>query len=274
MKRLWKRYRSLNDLRYRLLFALRNAWDSRRNIRWCDDQQMAFCALLDKVRPAKMCFVFGNSPNLNLIDATDFTHIPISEVLRVGINRSFKRVPSEIILWTDCELWSEFSPEEIPSGTSLVRIARPHGHPPYIRWWIKHKSLVDWDRGGLFFLRNTLVSALHLCFLAEIKKIVLFGVSLDDAQHFYSNEKSGRGVASYEHHSQQYVDQVFYGYDIQRCVREIVEYMQKNEFDIRYVGESRFLEKLELKGYPDLPALKRDADMAPFFYKEQEYAKA
>ncbi|WP_376691971.1 hypothetical protein [Wenzhouxiangella sp. EGI_FJ10409] len=258
--------RSFQDFWFRCRFFIMN-WASRR-IGWTDDTSRKFGDVVRKASRHRLALIYGNGPTLNILGEPCISKLETIDGLRVGINRSFKKVRSDLLLWTDSELWPELKPHSIPCGTTVVRIARPFGHPPYIRWWSRHRRLDAWDRKGLFFLRNTLVSALHLCYLSGIRRIVLFGVSLESAAHFYSDPLPGESLPPYEHHDRQFIDRVFLGYDIQRCVREVLEHLIEEGFDIRYVGESRFLGDLGLKGYPDFPALERDPEMVPFLKKE------
>lgn len=252
---------------FRARFVTRNLLRRSGHL-WLDDRGRAFSGCVESITGNEAALVFGNAPNLNVLTKDCVERLRHVNAPRIGVNRAFRLVPCDILLWTDSELWPELNPREITEGTRVIRIARPHGHPPYIRWWAHHRRLDDWDRHGLFFLRNTLVSALHLCHLAGIRRIVLFGVSLESAAHFYSDPQPREVLTPYEHHERDFIDRVFLGYDIQRCVREVLEHLMDEAFDIRYVGESRFLGDLGLKGYPDFPALERDPEMVPFLKKE------
>ena len=264
--------RKLGDATFRIRFLARNLQRRNRQV-WLDDRGRAFSCYTDSIAGNEIALVFGNAPNLNVLTKDCVQRLNQVGAFRIGVNRAFKLVPCDVLLWTDSELWPELDPSQISEGTRVIRIARPHGHPPYIRWWIHHRRLDNWDRRGLFFLRNTLVSALHLCYLVGIRRIVLFGVSLESAAHFYSDPQPGESLPPYEHHERHFIDRVFLGYDIQRCVREVLEHLKEEGFDIRYVGESRFLSELGLTGYPDLSFLEADPEMESIIHKESNNVK-
>lgn len=257
-QKVWEKWR------FRSRFLPRNLLSGRRQ--WLDDSGHGFRKWLAAWSGASVAYVYGNAPSLSLINPEQSWQAGQAGVLRIGINRSFLQVPSDVLLWTDSELWPELVNADLPADCTVVRIARRFGHPAYIRWWMNNQSLAPWPGPGLFFLRNTLVSALHFCYLAGIRRIALFGVSLEDASHFYSD--SGETVQPYEHHDKETIRKVFHGYDIQRCVREVLESLMLQGFDIRYVGESQFLGRLGLTGYPDYSALVADPGMKLFTDKE------
>ena len=254
---------SLNDFQFKLIFAARN-FISNRPLVWTNDRSHLFQKTVERLPNHDLALIFGNAPNLNCLSPGCIGRIQEFSALRIGINRSFLKIPTNFLLWTDSELWAEMRPEQIQSGTMIVRIVRKSGHPSYIRWWINNRSLKRWHEKGLFFLRNTLVSALDLCRRSGIRRIILFGVSLESSRHFYTSSWNQDAALSYEHHGDAYINKVFSGYDIRRCVREVIESMLSDGYDIRYVGSSRFLDSIGLKGYSSVSALESDPSISMY----------
>lgn len=132
-------------------------------------------------------FVLGNGPSLKLAAPR---RQELAACVTVGVNRSFRLIESNYLLFLDHRIWASLS-EEILACGALVFCPR-RLHLPYFtqfgRYHAKNKQDVlsqRW-RDGLYWSRSSVAAAVNLAYLFGAAQIALLGVDLQDNSHFYS----------------------------------------------------------------------------------------
>lgn len=134
------------------------------------------------------CFIIGNGPSLNDEDIS-----PLSQYFTIGINRSFIKLDTTILMWQDIELWYT-ERKHIPRLQS-IKVCRAEADPQN-RFF--HYRLVPGlfkmppDPGTLYGSGTTGPLAVQLAYTLGCNPIVMLGMDCQSrgaATDFYGKNK-------------------------------------------------------------------------------------
>ena len=227
-------------LRYYQFFIKRR----QKNTVFISDQSRIFDNYIIDLKNKKYrkAVIIGNAPNIEDLNHNNYKHDLHDEtVLTIGLNQTYEIHQTEISLWGDLIVMQRLHGENLLSKTTflhaaqLVKLTRDN-----LVYWKKNKSFKHYRQKGLFKSRTILVSALHLCYLLDIKNIELYGISLDNRSHFYDNNSS-ESEKTFEYLSPMDLENKYLGYTAQKITREIIDYLASIGFKLLYGGNSDFL---------------------------------
>jgi hypothetical protein len=194
----------------------------------------------------KKAVILGNAKNLELLSNTKFEEYKLdNNTLTIGLNRSFYKFNTDILLWADYEIIDEINHYNTNNlENTLVVQTTNNDTKQNLTFWQKNKSFENYPYKGLFKARNILISALHLCYIYNIKEIELYGFEFDSRDYFFDTNKY-EGIEEYEIKPSLIIENEYLGYDTKKIAREVLEYMINENFKITYNGKSKFLSSIE-----------------------------
>jgi len=116
-------------------------------------------------------FILGNGPSLNDEDIA-----PLSNYFTIGINRSFYKLDSTILLWQDASLW--FTERRKLLETKAIKYSTSHGDPEnrFLRYKIKAGGFgLPEDSTILYGSGASSPLAVQLAYILGCNPIVLLG---------------------------------------------------------------------------------------------------
>ena len=194
----------------------------------------------------KKAVILGNAKNVNSLTQEQFNEYNQNKnTLIIGVNRTHLRFRTDILMWADIEIIDEILNDYSSHITNSYVIRTTNNDiKKNLEFWIHNKSFKIFPFKGLFKARNILVRALHLCYLYDIKEITLYGFEFDTRGYFYHNP-SIYNANEYEILSEEVIQKKYCGYDTQKIVREVIEFMIDEGFKIQACGESKFLSSIK-----------------------------
>ncbi len=228
-----------------------------------EDENPQFSKWVEQLRGRghRKLLLLGNAPCLTELTPELFEKIREAGYLTMGLNRSIYHFQTDVLLWTDLltihNVLRKRSVKRKDTTVLHVRLERDHqvsaakdkGFGDLHRYWSEFRNFRNWPKSKLFMFRNSAVPALHLCQRLGIREVLMVGFGFDNRDYFYQTDKY-KQAESYEIITPEKLEMNCGGYDTQRIVREVLEYLVEDEgFDISYNGESRFL--------ATIPGLKR-----------------
>lgn len=160
----------------------------RRRIRYSSIKQRGDARKWLGKFPNCPVFILGNGPSLNDEDIT-----PLSNYLTIGINRSFYKLDSTILMWQDASLW--YSERKRLSELKAIKYCTAHADPENRYYHFKISP------GGFALPENILTLkgsgstsplAVQLAYLMGCNPIILLGCDCkprDGESDFYGNNK-------------------------------------------------------------------------------------
>ena len=200
----------------------------------------------------EIAFIYGNAPNLKLIDNNWNKQIKEefkSKIFTMGLNRSYSYVDSDILLYTDQKMETELHSNPPFDCGELIKVTK-NDNMANLEYWRDHKKFRQDNYNVLPVFRNILISALYMCYLLNVKKIVLFGVQMDNRKYFYGTHVDGYNP------EKPYDEVEVLGYTVHKIMKETVEYFFSNNLDIYYTGDSEFLQSLKGLKHIDVEKIK------------------
>jgi hypothetical protein len=223
--------------------------------RFMEDENPGFTKWVQELRGRghRKLLLLGNAPCLTELTPELFERIREAGYLTIGLNRSIYHFQTDVLVWTDLltihDVLRKRSVQRKDATVLHVRLEREHqvlaakdkGFGDLHRYWSKFRNFRDWPKSKLFMFRNSAVPALHLCHRLGIREVLMVGFGFDNRDYFYQTDKY-KNAAGYEIISAEKLEANCGGYDTQRIIREVLEYLVGDEgFDISYNGDSRFL---------------------------------
>lgn len=190
--------------------------------------------------------ILGNAKNLQELTKDKFSKYKNDEqTLIIGLNRSFYSFNTDILLWADYEIIDELNNNSTQNIENTIAVQTTNNNTKdNIQYWIDNKSLDSYPNNGLFKARNILVSALHLCYIYDIKEIELYGFEFDSRDYFFDTNEY-EGIDEYEIKTDLLIQDEYLGYDTKKIAKEVLEYMISENFKIAYTGKSIFLSNIK-----------------------------
>ena len=226
--------------------------------RFLSDKDTAFEYWVDdlKKKAIKKAIILGNAPSLNELSEEKLKDLKEKGFLSIGINRSIYKYETDVLAWSDLKALQDILKYKVYKNRRTtflnIRLERKYHLPlehdiafkNLYRYWSKNKNFRSWKSSKLFMFRNTLVAVLHLCYKLEIKEIVLVGFNFDNRKYFYDSNIYNTSQ-KYELRDSRTIKSCFGGYDTQKIVQEVLEYLINDEkFNIKYSGQSNFLNQI------------------------------
>jgi hypothetical protein len=223
--------------------------------RFIEDENPRFPEWVEdlKARRYDKVLLLGNAPCLNDLSPELFEKLKAMGYLTIGLNRSLYMFDTDILIWSDLltidEILRKRAVKKDDTTILHVRLERDHrvpaakdkGFHALHKYWSKNKNFKNWKKSKLFMFRNSAIPALHLCYKIGVKEVVMIGFGFDNREYFYKTDKY-KEAKGYEIISADKLDKNCGGYDTQRIVKEILEYLtQEENFKISYNGNSPFL---------------------------------
>jgi len=193
----------------------------------------------------KKIIIIGNAPNARALSKEQSQiYKDDDSVLTIGLNKSYLLFSTDLILWGDHFVMRELSKynKKLDVMTFLFATQLLDDRRKSLMWWKENKNFKNYSFDTLFKARTILTSALYLAYILKVKDIELYGISLDDGTRFYENDAVNNSRQTIEFLSEKEINQTYYGYDVQKIVKEVLEFLISDEFAIAYGGESRFLD--------------------------------
>ncbi len=235
----------LRGLRLRLRFYQFFVKRKQNNSIFISDQDKSFDKFIISLKDKKYkkAIIIGNAPNIYSLNYNILKQYNDDDsVLTIGLNKTYLIHQTEILLWGDHVIMRELIKESEQSKTTFLHAAQlVKNTRDNLRYWKKNKNFLTYPYKGLFKSRTILVSALHLCYLSNIKDIELYGISLDDRSHFFDDKNIVKVGTTFEHRSSQEIETKYSGYTAQKITQEIIDYLASIGFELHYGGESNFL---------------------------------
>ena len=94
----------------------------RRHLRFMSAKQRGSLRHWKDKMQGVPCFIIGNGPSLNDEDISDLTNY-----FTIGINRSFLKIDSTILMWQDIELW--YSERKNVTKQQSIKVCRHQADP-------------------------------------------------------------------------------------------------------------------------------------------------
>jgi hypothetical protein len=200
--------------------------------------------------------ILGNGPSFNLADDAMLEYYRERGYLTIGLNRSIYRHVTDILIWSDVETLKSIlgpesrvgvRPKDPSKKMQVVQAVLPVGKPfrQQIDRWKEHQTFAAFSPSKLFMFRTVLTAALHLSYLAGLRKVALAGVDLDNRTYFFKNDLYDE-KQPYELRSVKSIEGHFRGYSSHRIVKEVLESLAgRHGVDIEYHGDSQFLAGVE-----------------------------
>jgi len=194
----------------------------------------------------KKAVILGNAKNLDVLTKKQFKLYKVNKyTLTIGLNRSFYSFDTEVLLWADYEIIDEILKTNTKNLDNTIVVQTTNNNTKNnLAFWKENKSFDVYPNKSLFKARNILVSALHLCYLNNIKEIELYGFEFDSRNYFFDTDKYD-GINEYEIKVNLTIKNEFIGYDTKKIVKEVLEFMLQKGFKISYYGNSQFLSSIE-----------------------------
>jgi hypothetical protein len=227
------------------------------------DRSRMHALFLRKHRKNKSrALIFGSAPNLKEVKLADLGNIA-KDTLTLSSNLTYKRVKTDIVVYSDDHAREKITDIDLFPGRSLIikleYYKQNFGFKGNIDLWADTKNFSFSSGNGIFIMRNSLVGMLHYCYLCNIKKICLAGVQLDSLSHFYDPKENIRaykrvkkevklgGDVSHLPYEQLPPERTYRQYTVYKAANEVITYLvEKEGFDISYIGKSDFLESIGL----------------------------
>jgi hypothetical protein len=226
--------------------------------RYFSDESWRFQKLLrtDTKRHYKKAVILGNSKDLNNLSFEQFEQLKQQGYLTIGLNRSAYKFQTDILLWSDIltivDIVKKRAVKTNDCSVIHVRLERDYRVKAKLdesfialhEYWSANKNFHSWPKEKLFMFRNILVAALHLCYLLNIREVLLIGFGFDNRDYFYPNKKKHKNKG-YEIWTSKQINRSLGGYDTQKLVEEVILYLVTEEdFSISFTGDSEFLNAL------------------------------
>lgn len=220
---------------------IKNAIKKYPNTKFITDKK--FC---NKQLEYKKAVILGNAKNLDILDDEKFKiYKEEKSTLTIGLNRSFYKFNTDVLLWADYEIIDEINNSNTNNlENTLVIQTTNNDTKQNLTFWKKNKSFENYPYKGLFKARNILVSALHLCYIYNIKEIELYGFEFDSRDYFFNTDKY-EGIDEYEIKPSLTIEDEYLGYDTKKIAKEVLEHMINENFKITYNGKSKFLSSIK-----------------------------
>lgn len=232
-------------LRLRLKFYQFFVKREQKHSTFIYDQHKSFDRFINNLKDKKYkkAVIIGNAPNISSLDDNTLKQYNDNDsVLTIGLNKTYLIHHTEILLWGDHVIMKDLAKTRVEIKTTFLHAAQLVKHTrDNLQYWEKNKNFIYYQQKGLFKSRTILVSALHMCYLLDIKNIELYGISLDDRSHFYDHNNILENQDTFEHLSPAVLSQKYIGYTAQKITQEIINYLALIGFELHYGGKSNFL---------------------------------
>jgi len=214
------------------------------NFMWDNSKEYKY--LLQKLKKSKYekVVILGNAPNLiSLNDELYKKYKNDDTVLMIGLNKSYIKYQTDILLWSDQIVMKELIEYNkiVPTTIFLFISQLLDKRLRSLKLWKEHRTFENYPYKTLFKARTILVSALHLAYILDIKDIHLFGISMDNGNYFYKNINARDSL---EFLSDKRIKKQQHGYTMKKITQEILEFLIQRNFNIYYSGESDFLHSI------------------------------
>ncbi|EDL53904.1 teichoic acid biosynthesis protein F [Vibrio mediterranei AK1] len=214
----------------------------------------------------KKAVILGNAACLSELKDTTYSNImKDDDIITIGLNRSVYNYQSDVVLWSDLLTINDLVINRsvtLPATKVIhVRLKRNHllkakddaDFQALHQYWSKNKSFKNYPGQKLFMFRNILTAALHMCYKLNIKEIYLIGFGFENRDYFYQSALFKDSSQSYENINKEALDVNNGGYSTQDIVRESIESLTKESYDVYFNGDSGFLKSIkDIKKIDDL----------------------
>ncbi len=240
-------FSKLRVFRIRLRYYYWQAIYKYKHIKFISDNSQNFRTLLEEIKTKKYkkAVILGNASNLTYLNPQKYMEYKNNEnILTIGLNNSYMLYDTDFVLWGEqfvMKMLLEYK-KEIPRTTFIFVSQLLDDRRKGLLFWKQNKTFDNYPLETLFKARTILVSALYLCYVSNITKIELYGVSLDDYSHFYTQGEDSR--KTFEFLSEERIKKEYYGYSVHNIVQEVLEFLLSKNFKINYGGESKFLSSI------------------------------
>jgi len=213
------------------------------------DRSLEFRKCISKYSNYDKAIVLGCGHGLNHVEQEDIG----GDALTIGLNRSFYKLRSDVLLYMDKKTEREIIDVDFEYDVDIISMGEDRSQKEFAAYWNKNKCFDNYDN-GLFWFKNTLVPALHLCVLAGIRDIVLVGFDFDSKQHFYEEGQFWRNgwvlsMADLPFETSDvkpHLSTHLFGYTLEKFFGEYFDYLcMVKKCEISFTDESIFLSRYE-----------------------------
>jgi hypothetical protein len=212
------------------------------NLNIIDSESQDVLNLIDLHKHKDIIIIFGNGAGINKISPTIYNKIYKNKsIFKLGIKRIYLKFMTDVLLYGDEYMEHEYtrSKKIIHKDTQIIKLNRQFSKLN-IHKWLQNKSFDDLPNTGIWHLRNSLIGALHMCWLLQIKTIILTGVDFDSRLYFFGRHpKFGNTQQPYETKPP-----LNYEYSLYQIVYESLTYLVANGYTIYYTDKSKLLDSI------------------------------
>ncbi len=186
----------------------------------------------------KIGIIFGNGMGINNISDEIFNKIDNnSDILSIGLKRIYYKYEPELILYADDYVDIEYKKANLKKS-KVIKLSKQYAQLNLPKW-INHKDFSSIPSYDIWHHRNILIGALHLCYLLNLKTIILTGIDMDSREYFYGKHPK------FPNPNQPYESRDVYNYNVYQLTNESFQSLINNGFNIYYTDKSNTLQKME-----------------------------
>jgi hypothetical protein len=181
--------------------------------------------------------IFGNGIGINNISKDILDKIDNNpKILSIGLKRIYLKYEPELILYADDYVDEEYKKAKIKKS-KVIKLNKTYAQK-YLPNWINTKKFSSIPTNDIWHHRNILMGALHLCYLLNLKTIILVGIDMDNREYFYGKHPK------YPNSKQPYETRDVFNYNIYKLINEGLKSLQNDNFIIYYTDESKYLSNI------------------------------
>ena len=186
----------------------------------------------------KIGIIFGNGIGINNIPKEIFNKIEKNEkILSIGLKRIYLKYETELILYADDYVDKEYINAKLKKS-KVIKLNKNYAQK-YLKNWINMKNFNSIPSYDLWHHRNILMGALHLCYLLNLKTIILTGIDMDNREYFYGKHPK------FPKSKEPYETRDVFNYNVYQLINEGFQSLLNNDFKIYYTDESKYLSKIK-----------------------------
>jgi hypothetical protein len=197
--------------------------------------------LIEKYKNRDIIIIFGNGIGINKISKRLFQKInDTHNIFTLGIKRIYLKYNTDVLLYGDEYMETEYKRSKRDlSNINIIKLDRQFSKQN-IDKWLLNKSFDDIPKSGIWHLRNSLIGALHMCWLLNIKTIILTGIDFENRLYFFGRHPK------FNNTSQPYETRppVNYEYSLYQVVYEALINLVQNGYTIFYTDKSKLLDNI------------------------------
>jgi hypothetical protein len=207
-----------------------------------DSHSEEMLGLLEKYKRNDLVIIFGNGVGINKISKKLYDKISVKgNIFKLGIKRIYLKYMTDVLLYGDEYMESEYRRVKFNhTKTQIIKLNRQFSKLN-IDKWLKNKSFKDIPDTGVWHFRNSLIGALHMCWLLDIKTIILTGVDFDSRLYFFGRHP----LFNNTHQPYETRPPVNYEYSLYQIVYEVLTDLVKNGYTIYYTDKSKLLDSIK-----------------------------